>query len=210
MASTVQHDQSAERADSRRNRQLLIAAARELVAEHGVAVSALDIANAAGVGVGTLYRRFGSKEALIERIVLAVIEDLHARAVLALSAEDPWDGLAGFLTALSEGQLECRGLAELAAMDPQRKSELFGAQIRQLWTVIQRLTDRAHRAGVLRPDVTWCDLVLLSRAPLDADRAMGLRGGDDHWRRTMAILLDGLRAPGTSPLPGSPPQEVAT
>jgi AcrR family transcriptional regulator len=198
-----------ERADSRRNRQLLIDAARSIVAEHGVHVSALDIATAAGVGVGTLYRRFGTKEALIEQVILAVIDELREKARHALADPDPWNGLVGFLVALSEAQLECRGMAELAAMDPERKFELFGDRIGALWDAIEQLTERAHAAGVLRRDVTWRDIALLTRAPLETNHAIGLRGDDHHWRRTMAVLLDGLRAPGISPLPGSPPQEVA-
>lgn len=211
MASSgaVSH-QPGERADSRRNRRLLVEAARRAVTEHGVNVSALDIANAAGVGVGTLYRRFGSKEALIECVILTMIERLRERAAEALADSDPWAGLAGFLIAHAEVQLECRGLAEAAAMLPERKFELFGAQIRELLGAVERLTRRAHKAGVLRRDVTWRDIVLLTRAPLETNQAMGLQGDDNQWRRTMAVMLDGLRAPGVSPLPGSPPQEVMT
>jgi AcrR family transcriptional regulator len=198
-----------ERADSRRNRQLLIEAAQVAVAENGVNVSALDIANAAGVGVGTLYRRFGTKEALIEQIMLEVMEDLQDAADQALADPDPWEALASFLITHGEAQLQCRGLAELAAMHPERKFELLGERTSVLLAAVERLTDRAHAAGVLREDITWRDLVLLSRAPLETNQAMGLRGDDDQWRRTMAVVLDGLRAPGTSPLPGSPPKEVA-
>jgi AcrR family transcriptional regulator len=157
-----------------------------------------------------LYRRFGTKEALIECIVLAVIEEVRADADEALDDPDPWRGLAGFLMAFSKSQLDCRGLAELAAMHPERKFELFGDQIRALRAAIERLTERAHAAGVLRRDVTWRDLVLMARAPLETNQAMGFRGDDDQWRRTMTVLLDGLRAPGVSPLPGSAPQEVAS
>ena len=202
-------DPAGERADSRRNRRLLIAAAKAEVSENGVHVSALDIANQAGVGVGTLYRRFGTKEALIEGIILDLVEELAEAADEALANPDPWAGLTGFLVAFSEQQIQCRGLAELAAMQPERKFELFGEQMRALRAAVERLTERAHAAGVLRPDVTWRDVVLLSRAPLETNQAMGVRGGDQQWRRTMTIVLDGLRAGEVSPLPGSPPQEVA-
>lgn len=202
-------DPAGERADSRRNRRLLIAAAKAEVSENGMHVSALDIANQAGVGVGTLYRRFGTKEALIEGIILDLVEELAEAADEALANPDPWAGLTGFLVAFSEQQIQCRGLAELAAMPPERKFELFGEQMRALRAAVERLTERAHAAGVLRPDVTWRDVVLLSRAPLETNQAMGVRGGDQQWRRTMTIVLDGLRAGEVSPLPGSPPQEVA-
>lgn len=209
MASTkVSTEQPGERADSRRNRQLLIAAAQDAVAENGVHVSALDIANAAGVGVGTLYRRFGTKEALIEQIMLEVMDDLRDDADAALADPDPWTGLAGLLVAHSEAQLQCRGLAELVAMHPERKFELFGERLRVLLAAVEELTERAHAAGVLRQDATWRDIVLLSRAPLETNHAMGVQGDEAQWRRTMAVVLDGLRAPGVSPLPGSPPEEV--
>jgi AcrR family transcriptional regulator len=201
-------EQQGERADSRRNRQLLIEAAQAAVSEHGVEVSALDIATTAGVGVGTLYRRFGTKEALIEQIVLAVIDEVAADAEQALADPDAWDGLAGFMIAFSESQLKCRGLAELAAMQPERKFELFGDQMRALRADIERICDRAHVAGVLRPDITWRDIVLLCRAPLETNQAMGLQGDEHQWRRTMAVMLDGLRAPGVSPLPGAAPREA--
>ena len=203
-------DQPGERVDSRRNRRLLIEAAQDAVAEHGVDVSALDIASAAGVGVGTLYRRFGTKEALIEHVMLSVIEDLRESVGTALADPDPWESLATFVVAMSESMLECRGLAQLVAMGPERKFELFGEQFRALRAEIDKLTARAHAAGVLRRDITAGDIVLLSRAPLESNHAMGLRGDEQQWRRTMAVVLDGLRAPGVTPLPGSPPQEVGT
>lgn len=202
-------DSAGERADSRRNRRLLIEAAKAAVSENGVHVSALDIANQAGVGVGTLYRRFGTKEALIEGIILELLDELREDADQALADPDPWEGLTSFLIAFSEQQIHCRGLAELAAMQPERRFELFGEQKRALRLAVERLTDRAHAAGVLRQDVTWRDIVLLSRAPLETNQAMGVRGDDQQWRRTMTVVLDGLRAGEVSPLPGSPPQEVA-
>ena len=209
-ASTPSTEPRGERVDSRRNRRLLIVAAKAAVSENGIHVSALDIAKEAGVGVGTLYRRFGTKEALIECIMLTLVEELREEADQALADPDPWEGLAGFLIALSESQWHCRGLAELAAIQPERKFELFGEQTRALLAAVERLTDRAHTAGVLRRDVSWRDIVLLARAPLETNQAMGLHGDDHQWRRTMAVVLDGLRAPGVSPLPGAPPQEGTT
>ena len=98
------------RVDAERNRQRILAAAATLFAERGVDVSLDDIAAAAGVGIGTLYRRFPDREALIE----ALFEDKVARiaklAADALEIEDPWEAFLGFFRAAARMQAEDRGL----------------------------------------------------------------------------------------------------
>jgi hypothetical protein len=73
---------------------------------------------------------------------------------------------------------------------------------------IKRITERAQRAGALRADVSWRDVMLLSRAQVDAEECIGVRARPEQWRRTVAVLLDGLRARGASPLPGRPPLDT--
>jgi AcrR family transcriptional regulator len=184
----------------------LIEAARTVVAERGIDVSALDIATAAGVGVGTLYRRFGTKEALIERVVLDLLDEARIATEKAVTEPDAWSGLVAALVALSESHLACRGLTQTTSSDPL--STALRDRFVALRTLVSRAADRAHAEGVLRSDVTWRDLVLLSRAPLEADRCLGLAGNSDQWRRTLAVLMDGLRAPGDTPLPGEPPADT--
>jgi AcrR family transcriptional regulator len=197
-----------ERADSRRKRLRLIAAARAVVAERGVDVSAADIAARAEVGVGTLYRRFGSKDALIRDILLDGIAEVQTVAEEALANPDPWEGLATFLAAFSAIQVANQGLAEFTSA----KSTIHQDQVRdstaKLRQLVTKLVSRAHDSGTLRKDVTWKDIVLLTQASVAADECLGIRANAEQSRRTCTILLDGLRAPGTTPLPGQPPTDT--
>ncbi|MFJ6696513.1 TetR/AcrR family transcriptional regulator [Streptomyces sp. NPDC091272] len=196
----------AERADSRRKRLRLLKAARQIVAAKGLEAGAHEIATLAEVGVGTLYRRFGTREALIQDIVAAAVAELRAAVDHALDTPDPWEGLALFLTELTRAQTLNRGICELAAqttsLEPERSAS-------RLWLreAAQQLTERAQRAGVLRGDVTWRDIVVLTRASVSTD-CLDLRAADTQWQRTVALLLDGLRAPGTRPLPGEAPHDL--
>ena len=196
-----------ERIDSQRNRRRLIEAATEAIAEKGIEVSALDIATHAGLGVGTLYRRFGTKEALIEGVLVSVVDELLETADRALADDDPWRGFATFLTALGEAQLESRGLAELAGAHEPADGPLQERLVKQR-RAMKRITERAQKAGALRADVSWRDIMLLSRAQVAAEECVGVRARPEQWRRTVAVLLDGLRAPGASPLPGRPPLDT--
>ncbi|TDC38775.1 TetR/AcrR family transcriptional regulator [Micromonospora sp. 15K316] len=194
------------RADARHNRRQLIIATREAIAARGLDVSSLDIAKAAGVGVGTLYRRFGTKEALLDYVVLGLYDELLDTAEVCLKRPDPWDGLTEFVMDLAGAHRDSRGLAEVtAACDGPSSPELAQRTI-ALQDVVIRLTDRAHAAGSLRADVTWADILICSRAALDTDHCLGVDAGPDGWRRVVTILLDGMRAPGRTPLEGPEPQ----
>jgi len=196
--------QPSERADARRNRQLLLDAAASCIAEQGLSVAALDIAERAGVGVATLYRRFASKEALIEQVILerfAVLEQAGARA---LEDPDPWSGFAAFVHTLAAMVSENSGLSEAfgSALPPA-----VAAGQERVRAAIQRLTERAQHAGALRPDISWQDIVFLPKAVLTNPQCLGLTAGERSWERTLTVLLDGLRTPRPSPLPGTPPTD---
>src|SRR5207248_4027407 len=100
------------RADAERNRQRILDAARELFADRGLGVTLNDIAHHAGVGVGTVYRRFPDKKQLIDGLFEQRLEDLVALMDLAVSDPDPWRGLSGFLEHALELQAADRGLRE--------------------------------------------------------------------------------------------------
>jgi AcrR family transcriptional regulator len=192
-----------ERADARRNRQLLLDAAASCVAEQGLSVAALDIAERAGVGVATLYRRFTSKEALIEQVLLerfAAAEEAGARA---LDDPDPWSGFSQFVRTLAGMVRENSGLSE--ALGSALPEVAVGQQ--RVRSTIQRLTERAQHAGVVRPDISWEDIVFLPKSVLTSPRCLGLIAGERSWERTLTVLLDGLRTPLPSPLPGAPPHD---
>ncbi|MBF9130947.1 TetR/AcrR family transcriptional regulator [Plantactinospora sp. S1510] len=194
------------RADARHNRRQLIIATREAIASRGLDVSALDIAKAAGVGVGTLYRRFGTKEALLDAVVLGLYDELCDTARVCMDRADAWEGLAEFVMELAGAHRDSRGLAEVTAACDRPPSPELAERTAALQDAVIRLTERARTAGHLRADVTWQDIMICSRAALDTDHCLGVDAGPDGWRRVVTILLDGIHAPGRTPLEGPAPQ----
>jgi AcrR family transcriptional regulator len=193
------------RSDSRRNRLRLVAAARELVAEKGVDVSAAEIAARAEVGVGTLYRRFGSKDALIRDILSDGIDEVQAVAVAALEDTDAWNGFATFFAFFSMTQVANQGIAEYVSVASGVPSEEMCQDNTRLRSLLQELVRQAHAEGTLRSDVTWEDIVILSRASVAAGECLGVHAPPEQWKRTCAIILEGVRSPGVAALPGTAP-----
>jgi AcrR family transcriptional regulator len=183
-----------ERLDARENRRKLLKAARAAIARRGLEVSALEIADAAGVGVGTLYRRFGTKESLLDAVVLAEYDEIVDQANECKKIADPWEGFSTFLFTLSEAHRESRGLAEVTAACDRPPSAAMTQRVETLQQAVKELTDAAHASGSLRTDVSWKDVLLCSRAALDVDHCLGVDAGPDGWRRTISLLLDGMRA----------------
>jgi AcrR family transcriptional regulator len=194
-------DAPRERADSRRKRLRLIEAAREAIAEHGLHASTTAITERAEVGVGTLYRRFGSKEALIADVLVDGVVEIQAWAEAALKDSDPWQGLSDFLFAYTEAQLRNVGLAEFTSGNTHGLPPAVAEAGSVLARAIDRLVRSAQDAGALRPDVTWRDIVLISIGPMGGIECLGATVSEHQWRRTITIALDGLRAPAASTLP---------
>jgi len=204
MVDRIGTEHSDQRADSRRNRLRLVSAARELVAERGVDVTAAEIAARAEVGVGTLYRRFGSKDALIRDILADGIDEAETVATAALAEPDAWTGLSMFVSFFSMIQVANQGIAEYVASAtsiPEDMRDYHG----HLRTLTQELVARAHRDGSLRADITWEDVVILCRSSVGAGECLGVRATPAQWERTSAIMLEGMRAHDAAPLRGTPP-----
>jgi AcrR family transcriptional regulator len=195
------------RGDARRNRDRLLAAARELFASRGIEVAMADIARHAGVSNGTLYNRFPAREDLIEAVFIDRLETIVALAADALAADDPWRGFTGYLTAVCELQAADRGFNEVAArgLPPSPAALRLQEEGR---AAVGRLMQRAKQAGALRSDVTLEDLAFviwgISRT-VEETAAVAPR----LWRRHLALLLDGFRAEGARPLP-EPPMPAGT
>lgn len=192
------------RADAERNRQRILEAARELFAERGLSVSLDDVAERAGLGVGTVYRRFASREELIGALFSAKLEELVGLADEALEAEDPWEGFVFFLTEMAARQAQDRGLKEvlLGSTSGRAHVERIRDRMRPLG---EALVARAQAAGALRGDFAAGDLPMLQMMiGIVAD--VGAEVDPELWRRFLALLLDGMRASGPSrdPLPGPP------
>ncbi|WP_106814533.1 TetR/AcrR family transcriptional regulator [Microbacterium timonense] len=192
------------RADARENRRRLLSAATTAVAERGLDISALDIAQAAGVGVGTLYRRFGTKEALLDDVVLALYDEVLDAADECRAIPDAWEALSSFVFELAKAHRDSRGLAEVTAACDRPVNAEIQRRTQALQEAVRQMTDAAHAAGELRPDVTWQDVILSTRAALETDHCLGVDAGPDGWRRVIGLLLDGMRVPARRLEPPTP------
>ncbi|MFD5826003.1 TetR/AcrR family transcriptional regulator [Lentzea sp. NPDC060358] len=187
------------RADAVRNRELLLAAAIEEFARQGVDAPISAIARRAGLGKGTVFRHFPTKDDLVAAIVLDRVARLTALAGDLLGARDAGAAVLEFLryAARQRQQLDLSFLS--GALGP----EVAVAQ-EHMTRAITALVDRARAEGALRPDVTGTDLMLLMCVPNDVVK--NLPGAPpDLWERYLAILFDGLRPEGAHPLPHPPP-----
>ena len=190
------------RADASRNRERILAAARELFAERGLEVTMDEIARHAGVGVGTVYRRFRHRDEIVVALFEQRMGDYAALAEEATADPDPWNGLTTFLERSLAMQAADRGLKELLVGHAHANPRVARTRERVL-PMIERLVARAHKAGALRADVGALDLPMVSLmigqvTDFSEDVAPGL------WRRYLALLLDALRSEGAAPLPLAP------
>jgi AcrR family transcriptional regulator len=191
-----------QRADARRNRELVLAAAEAVFAESGLKGQIEEVARRAGVGVGTVCRNFPTKQALIEAVLTSMYESLLTRAHDALSHPDPGAAFEQFFVALPEFQARHRALGEQMAKElelPTRAQPLREELLRAL----AELVGRAQAAGAIRTDMGPADLLMLFSGVAHATALAGelqpvLR------ERYVRIILDGLRPKDASPLPGRP------
>jgi AcrR family transcriptional regulator len=189
------------RADAARNRELLLAAAADEFAEHGLDASVADIARRAGVGKGTVFRHFATKDDLLAAIVLDRVDALNAVGERLLKAADPDAALLEFLTAAAH-QRQQRDLSFLQEAG-ELNSEVTRVRAQMLETV-DTLVERARNHGTVRADVTGTDVILLMCAPNYVTSYLP-DPPPDLWQRYLAIIFDGLRAEGAHPLPHPPP-----
>src|SRR5947208_4174498 len=187
-----------QRADARRNRERVLAAARRQFATHGLEAQVDDIAREADVGVGTVYRHFPTKEALLEALAADRFTRLAEWAREALQAPDGWQGFCGFLRRSAELGANDRLLSEAMA----ERQAFQGAQREkdELMEATAALVERAQATGELRPDIGAQDIAMLM---CGLGRATG-RGAFDHemsWERYLEIIIGGLNAPANSALP---------
>ncbi len=187
------------RRDAARNRQRILEGARALFAERGLAVTLDDIADRAGLGVGTVYRRFSSRDALVDALFEEQLIELVTLGEQALAAEDPWTGLTEFIAQMAERQAADRGLKEVLLGSTEGRERV--AQVREhLRPQVEELVRRAKATGRLREDFDPSDVPLLQlMLATVADATSGER--PEVWRRFLPLLLDGLRAdPDRTPL----------
>src|SRR4051795_12057975 len=191
------------RRDAEANRERLLAAAGELFAERGLAVTLNDIAHHAGVGVGTAYRRFANKEEVIDALFEERLQDVVSVAEEALSATDAWGGLVSFLERSLDMQFGDRGLTQIMT-SPQLGRERVNQSRDRIAPLMTQLIERAKEQGSVRPDLDQSDLFFMQLALAAViDRTRG--HAPDLYRRYLTMWLDGIRSPrGTfTPLPAA-------
>lgn len=184
------------------NDRRVLEAAREVFAAQGAAAPVAAVARRAGVGIGSLYRRYGSKEELLQRLCLLSMEQMVAAARSALDRDvDPWTALVECVHMCVA--LRCGALAPLAGAVPVTPEMLAAdAAGREL---LDTLVRRAQAGGSVRADAGSVDVAHLIELFSRSHAASGIDAGDERrQQRLLALALDGLRAVGAPPLPGEP------
>jgi AcrR family transcriptional regulator len=194
------------RADARRNREQIIEAARTLFVRIGPDVPMDEIARAAGVGVGTLYRRFPDRDELIKAVNL---DDFTRLAALARRVEREEPDPAVALTSLLRSALELRLSITMTAVSARahqavRDSSSIAEHRDELIAVASRLLRRAQERGAIRPDIDIGDTILALMLVSPLAPPVGNELAEMVFRRLFALIMDGLRAVPGSALPGRP------
>ncbi len=185
------------RADAQRNYTRLLDAATAAFLEHGADdVSLEEIARRAGVGIGTLYRHFPTRQALLEAVYRDQVDLLSRRAEKLLGAESPGDALADWLRALVKFSSTKRSLTTALLATLGKDSDLLFSCGQRIRGAAESLLARGQQAGVVRPDADAGDLIRLVHAVNIATERRPTDPGQAD--RMLALILDGLR-----PQPGA-------
>jgi len=192
------------RADAARNRELILQTARKCFAERGLSVTLNDIAHEAGVGVGTVYRRFADKDSLIEALLATKFEAMNDAAARAADVSDPREALRVYLMGVFAFRARDRALADAIVRAGKARPSIVQERDR-LERQVAAIIGRAETAGVVRPGFDYRDLPMLTAmvgAVADATR----EHDPDAWRRYAELLIQGV-LPGTddsAPMLGDP------
>jgi AcrR family transcriptional regulator len=178
------------RADARRNRDLLMAAALEAFTERGADDTSLEeIARRAGVGIGTLYRHFPGRTALLEAVYTGQVAALCQRAGELAASQSPGAALAAWMREMVEFGATKQNLTSALAADYDKDAPVFSACRDDLLAAATALLTRAQQAGAVRPDVQPLDLLRLSHGVAAATaRADDAEQAD----RLLSLMLNGV------------------
>ena len=182
------------RADARRNREKILKAARAVFAEEGVDAQMDDVARRADVGVGTVYRHFPTKEALLEALTDSHFSIVAAHARTLLELGDPWEAFRRTLWFAAEQTAGDRAFNEIMSAGVPIPRSCPGKEA--LTTAVAEMMRRCQEEGVMRPDVTIHDIPLMMCGVGSASQME--HPVNEPWRRHLQILLDGLRAEAAS------------
>ncbi len=187
------------RADARRNREKVLTAARAVFGDHGRDAQMDDIARRAGVGVGTVYRHFPTKEALLEALIVESFEQITEQAERSLEIEDPWEAFSTLMWRAAEIMAADRALSEVFAASTGSVEERMPT-LEALRDAVGRVIERGQQAGTIRDDMVVDDVPMIMCGIGSATKKPHVC--TEAWRRHLMIVLDGLRARDTGdPLP---------
>jgi AcrR family transcriptional regulator len=193
------------RRDAVRNRERIVEAALEVFAEQGLQAPIDEVARRAGVGIGTLYRRFPTRPELIACAFTAKMQEYAEATETALANPDPWKGFCWYVERLCEMQAGDHGFTDVLTMTFPVSTEI--EQVRaQVFLRYRELVKRAKKAGRLRRDFTTEDVPLILMANAGVIAACGT-AAPDAWRRVVRLFLQALEAPARGPLPKPVPPE---
>lgn len=200
--TTSGEDSPPLRKDAERNRERILSAARHAYAEAGLEVSMAEIARRARVGIATLFRRFPTREDLIDAVFADRMDAYQSAVTTALADPDPWHGFTGYLTAICGMQAADRGVADLLTMTfPTAKA--LEAKRRRAYDDLVLLIGRAKDAGRLRADFTSQDVVILLMANAGVVSATG-QAAPDAWQRLVGYLIQAFAVHEPDGLPPAP------
>ena len=199
MPTTAPPTSRLRRSDAERNHARIVLAARAVLVESGADAKVEEIARRAGLGVGSLYRHFPDKEALIDAVLDDAFGEILELADAALEQDDAWAGFSGFVEGAVALHAANSGLRDIVA-GSARGRERAAAMRARLRPKVRRLVARAHAEGGLRTDFAAEDVPLLfwgTGKVIDLTSSVA----PEIWQRYLGLLLDGLRAGAASPLP---------
>jgi AcrR family transcriptional regulator len=184
------------RADAQANLERILCSAREVFGAQGLDATLADVARHAGVGVGTVYRRFASKDELIQALFDSRCAEIESLAATSLEIPDAWEGLVHYLETISLRMADSRGFGDLL-MDARFTSDAFTRARTSITRSTAALVDRAKQEGTLRSDFEISDIPLLMHT---IKLSQNLTGDDapESYRRVLGFIIDGLRASRTT------------
>jgi len=195
------------RRDAERNRRRILAAARKLIAERGLGVGYEEIAREANVGVGTVYRRFPTRDELFHELFYDRVDAVVEIAKEALTVEDPWEGLCQFMRRDFELQSSDRGLRE-CMLGHADSTELGRRSRERIQPLVTELVERARAEGRLRADVGQSDIAIIL-AMVGGLMDASIHVDPELWRRYLAMVLDGIQfGDRRDEIPGKPPEQA--
>lgn len=190
------------RADARRNRERVLAAATAVFAEQGADASVAEIARRAGVGAGTLFRHFPTKHDLLLASLEQGFDEVAAAIDRAQACDNSWDALVHVLTVCAEIQARDRAFLESVGPELFQEPTLQRRNIERM-AALAAVVERGQKDGLVRDDLRAEDIPFLLCAVGGATGKCGSGGGvsSELWRRYLGLMLDAMRPAAASPLP---------